>query len=386
MSDTSILEPLATRSSIAELVIPSPPDECGERFKAAAIVQNNHACFEGSKDAESVISSQRQPLISVIITNYNYQEFLDTSIKSVLHQTYENVECIVVDDGSEDNSRNIIEQYRDIRAIFKTNGGQGSAIKAGVEVARGDIIISLDADDFLYPQACKIIACNWKPGIICLNYRLDVFHHNNKTGYYYPKEDFVNDTFKFLNKYGYYPSAPMSGNAFDTAYLAFILKNAAFLDNNGVDAYLLYCAPALGKSAFVDMPLGGYRRHGNNISMSSFKKTESNLTEHIYYQYWAQQNFQRFARERSLPVKNRKYVLGAYNRMWQLWVVDGDAAARKIPCENRRMLCLLTAYSFAVEPGIELKTRFKNIFYSILSIALPKFARLNIQRRFMEYE
>jgi hypothetical protein len=71
--------------------------------------------------------------------------------------------------------------------------------------------------------------------------------------------------------------------------------------------------------------------------------------------------------------------------MWQLWVADGDGATRKIPCDSRRMLCLLTAYSFAFEPGIELKTRLKNICYSVLSLALPKAARLKIQRRFMEY-
>ncbi len=373
MSDTSILGPFPSKAGQ------------GAQPKDSATIHSKDASLGEKKDTEILVSNKGQPLISVIITNYNYQEFLHTSIKSVIDQTYKNVECIVVDDGSTDDSRSIIEQYRNIKSIFKMNGGQGSAIKAGVDIASGDIIISLDADDFLYPQACRTIADNWQTGILCLNYKLDVFHHDKKTEYYYPMENFVIDNFKFLNKYGYYPSAPMSGNAFDAAYISFILDNATCLDNNGVDAYLLYCAPALGKGAFVDMSLGGYRRHGNNISMSSFKKTENNLSEHIYYQYWAQQNFQRFARKRNLPVKQRKYVLGAYNRMWQLWVADGDSAARKIPCGNRRILCVLTAYSFAFEPGIELKTRFKNICYSVLSIALPKAARLTIQRRFMEY-
>lgn len=88
------------------------------------------------------------PKVSVIITNYNYGRFVDAAIESALNQDYENLEVIVVDDGSEDNSREAIEGFNGrITTVFKENGGQASAFNAGVARATGDILCFLDADD-----------------------------------------------------------------------------------------------------------------------------------------------------------------------------------------------------------------------------------------------
>jgi len=86
-----------------------------------------------------------RPTISVVINNYNYESFVGTAIRSVLAQTYKGVQCIVVDDGSTDRSRDIISQFDGIKKIFKDNGGQTSAIRLGVEQANSDIIILLDS-------------------------------------------------------------------------------------------------------------------------------------------------------------------------------------------------------------------------------------------------
>jgi glycosyltransferase involved in cell wall biosynthesis len=94
----------------------------------------------------------QQPLVSVIIDNYNYGRFLGTAIDSALNQTYRNVEVIVVDDGSTDNSRDIITGYEgQVIPVFKQNGGQASAFNAGFEVSQGDLICFLDADDIMLP-------------------------------------------------------------------------------------------------------------------------------------------------------------------------------------------------------------------------------------------
>ena len=70
--------------------------------------------------------------VSIIINNFNYAEYLASCIESAVTQTYENVEVIVSDDGSTDNSRAIIESYgSSIIATFKFNGGQGSTLNAG---------------------------------------------------------------------------------------------------------------------------------------------------------------------------------------------------------------------------------------------------------------
>src|ERR1043166_5955247 len=91
---------------------------------------------------------------SIIINNYNYGRFLQDAIASALAQTEAGVELIVVDDGSTDHSRNIIAAYsRQLTPVLKDNGGQASAFNAGFAKARGDVILFLDADDCLAPDA-----------------------------------------------------------------------------------------------------------------------------------------------------------------------------------------------------------------------------------------
>src|SRR5688572_19409564 len=95
------------------------------------------------------------PLVSVIINNYNYGRFLVFAIDSALNQTHKNVEVIVVDDGSTDGSREIIMGYeRQVKSIFKENGGQASALNKAYEISNGDIILFLDSDDGL---ACTAV-------------------------------------------------------------------------------------------------------------------------------------------------------------------------------------------------------------------------------------
>src|SRR5687768_2353721 len=96
-----------------------------------------------------------QPLVSVVITNYNYADFVGAAIESALAQRYEPIEVVVVDDGSTDDSRDVISRYHEIVAVFQPNGGQTSALNEGFRVARGDWICMLDADDLLKPGAIE---------------------------------------------------------------------------------------------------------------------------------------------------------------------------------------------------------------------------------------
>ncbi|MEA2336204.1 MAG: hypothetical protein QOE82_211 [Thermoanaerobaculia bacterium] len=91
--------------------------------------------------------------ISAIIPTYNYGRFLREAIDSVLSQTYQVLELIVVDDGSTDDTPQILASYGDrIRAIFQSNGGVGAARNTGIAAARGEYLAFLDSDDIWLPD------------------------------------------------------------------------------------------------------------------------------------------------------------------------------------------------------------------------------------------
>lgn len=98
------------------------------------------------------------PCVSVVITNYNYGRFLEQTVRSVINQTYPNVECIVVDNASTDESPAVLsslqERYQQVRVIRReTNDGQTAASLDGFAIATGAYVIFVDADDLLLPQA-----------------------------------------------------------------------------------------------------------------------------------------------------------------------------------------------------------------------------------------
>lgn len=103
---------------------------------------------------------------SVIIPIYNMQDYLRTSLDSVINQTYPNIEIICVNDGSKDNSLSILEEYKTkdarIKIIDKQNGGVSSARNAGIEAATGDYIMFLDPDDMYDLTLCEKVAAKIK--------------------------------------------------------------------------------------------------------------------------------------------------------------------------------------------------------------------------------
>jgi glycosyltransferase involved in cell wall biosynthesis len=94
-----------------------------------------------------------QPLVSVVIANHNYGRYLAQCIDSVLAQTYPNIEVIVVDDGSTDESRDVLAGYAtSVRVLLQQNAGQAAAFSAGVAASRGELVCLLDSDDTWHPD------------------------------------------------------------------------------------------------------------------------------------------------------------------------------------------------------------------------------------------
>jgi glycosyltransferase involved in cell wall biosynthesis len=97
-----------------------------------------------------------EPLVSVIVPVYNVEKYIKECLDSISNQTYRNIEIIVVDDGTPDNSGKIADECalkdKRIKVIHQENGGVSAARNAGLDLANGEYIIFVDSDDYLYPE------------------------------------------------------------------------------------------------------------------------------------------------------------------------------------------------------------------------------------------
>ena len=123
-------------------------------LRVVRLVQDGH-CPNSSKKQGSRKVPHNQPLISIIIPVFNVEQYVESCIDSVLSQSYENIEIIIVDDGSTDSSGCICDKYATldgrINVIHKANGGLSDARNTGIQLARGEFISFVDSDDFVSP-------------------------------------------------------------------------------------------------------------------------------------------------------------------------------------------------------------------------------------------
>ena len=117
-----------------------------------------------------------QALVSVVIPAYNHARFLPESIDSVLAQTYPRYEIIVVDDGSTDNTPDVVRRYDGVRYVKQRNRGPARARNRGIRESHGDFLVFLDADDHLLPHHFRtcLNAYRTQPdvGWVCGDHRL----------------------------------------------------------------------------------------------------------------------------------------------------------------------------------------------------------------------
>lgn len=127
-------------------------------------------------------------LVTIIIPTFNRETKLPDAIESALGQSYTNTQIIVIDDGSNDQTKELIKNYPTVEYHYKKNGGQASARNLGLEYAKGSIIASLDSDDVWYPDFLK--NCVQKLESDHLDFVFANWDQDSKGG----------DTWDFLNK------------------------------------------------------------------------------------------------------------------------------------------------------------------------------------------
>jgi glycosyltransferase involved in cell wall biosynthesis len=207
--------------------------------------------------------------VSIIINNYNYAEYLAPCIESSIRQNYKNIEVIVSDDGSTDNSRAIIDSYGTaIITTFNPNAGQGAALNAGYKRSSGDLVIFLDADDVLWPSCVSEVVRQWRSDLVKMHFNLAIIDSGGSTvGRLYLKPPLPRgDLRQQLITNGSVVSIPTSGNVFPRAFLGQVMPVPEVAWRRGADVYLCNLAALSGEVGAIDEPLGGYRSHGRNDS------------------------------------------------------------------------------------------------------------------------
>lgn len=219
-----------------------------------------------SRRALNEKTASRTPDIAVIISCYNYASFVGRAIKSVMDQGGPKYELVVVDDGSTDNSWDVISSF-DVTAFKINNGGQRAACLFGLDQTRAPFVLFLDADDELKPGALKAIADRLDPDVAKLQFALTLIDANgNQIGPAAAPLETFRDREKLTRQVlrsGVYRTPPTSGNVFRRD-ICELLREAEY--DKAVDGVILFAAPLMGDVVSISEELGCYRIHGSNDS------------------------------------------------------------------------------------------------------------------------
>ena len=262
------------------------------------------------------MTSESNPLISIVINNYNYDRFLAEAIDSALNQTYPLVEVIVVDDGSTDRSCDIISSYGSrIIPVLKQNAGQASALNTGVEISKGEFIFFLDADDLFLPikveEMVKLLnqLVRENPDIIISNYigtidengavidlnildtlsAVCAWNHlpkirgrkNRLIDGVVTRLSTSEQVYQFAAKYRFIPylGMPTSGLAMTRSLASKVFPIPSESIKISADDFIVKGSSVIGSVYLTDRVLTKYRIHGNNNWYGSPKKIQEEFFE-----------------------------------------------------------------------------------------------------------
>ncbi len=234
----------------------------------AALKPHQTVAADSGSNISVGTSSARTPRLAVIVTCWNYADYVVDAIESVIKQGRRDCELVVIDDGSTDNSW--VEICRmGVRAYRTENGGQRLACLRGLRETTAPFVLFLDADDELLPGALTEILSRLDEDVAKLQFPLLRMDAQRRiiSGPIPPLSEFRGrQLVERVLRTGDYTSPPTSGNVFRRDVCQFI-EEADY--ERAVDGVILFVAPFMGDIISLSRPLGLYRVHGRNDSCFS---------------------------------------------------------------------------------------------------------------------
>jgi glycosyltransferase involved in cell wall biosynthesis len=211
-------------------------------------------------------------LATVLITNYNYAAYLPDAIDSAIAQTHPEVEVVVVDDGSTDDSRDVIARYGDrIVPVLQENAGQAAATNAGFAASHGEVVCLLDADDVFAADKVAEVVAAVRPGVSVVYHQVQM---TDGAGRPIGKPDprcvlrgDIRD--RVVRAGGWWPRPLTSGLSFPRAYLERVMPIPRASRPVFPDTYLADAAPFLGRVVGLRRTLARNRVHRDNAWTSA---------------------------------------------------------------------------------------------------------------------
>ncbi len=208
--------------------------------------------------------------LSIVIANYNYERYVQAAIESSLALRWDDVEVVVVDDGSTDSSAAIIQRYADrVKVLLSENETQRVAVNRGYAMTTGDVVVFLDSDDVLPPDLPVRLAESWTPMASKAQFQVqfidaDGSRRGDPWPAYSPPPT-PSDIRRWSATTSAYPTPPGSGNAYARSFLDRIFPLDPSV-GDFADSACLAAAPFLGDVISVPGVVVGYRQHGANDS------------------------------------------------------------------------------------------------------------------------
>ena len=335
---------------------------------------------------DHVMHRDVQPLVSIVVNNFNYGRFIGAAIDSALAQSYTPVEVIVVDDGSTDNSREVISSYSDrVSAVLKRNGGQASAVNAGFRASHGSIVIFLDADDVLMPKAVEEVVRAWHPGVAKLQF---VLAHIDAQGRslgaiapYLPAQMPDGDLRASILDAGGYVGVPMSGNAFARSVLDRFMPLPESPWIQAADAPLAIIAPFLGDVVSIRKTLGGYRIHDSNLGMLGNELDARKLRVKIIIDLEREWALAEFARSAGFTIPRDWAAREPAHLKYRLASLRVDPNHHPLIDDRSARLMLMGLRSLWRNPAYNLRSRLFHTLWFPMAALLPQTAAVKIIRR-----
>jgi glycosyltransferase involved in cell wall biosynthesis len=208
--------------------------------------------------------------LSVVIANHNYERYVGAAIESALALRWDDVEVVVVDDGSTDGSAAVIERYADrVTVLVTENASQRVAANRGYALTTGDAVMFLDSDDVLPPDMPEHLAEAWGPRVSKAQFRMQrIDEWGTPIGTPFPDYRPVPspaDIRRWAATTTAYPTPPGSGNVYARWFLDRIFPVGDEV-GDASDSACLAAAPFFGDVITVPAVVVGYRRHGANDS------------------------------------------------------------------------------------------------------------------------